>query len=353
MRWLFVFFSCFLIFGCEPRSTFNNVDLTFTLNNIPEIESLKGEKLDLGLLLSPVQIFFHDSLLFVSAANQSFNVKVFDTKKDNEFKGEIFKNGMGPSETLSVFNLIFLEDGTVWVHDVVSTFMKRFLFDIKSDAIVIEEIESMAFMNPILSSVYLRNDQFYTTTQAIVPFSRFLVYSQDGDQMSGVGDYPDYGIEMPSMVAVDVFSGQLISNPQKDKIVLAYEYTDLIEIYDEKANLLKRIHGPHQFVPDFDIGDRSGTPYMKRVFNKTQHAYKSLAASEELIFLLYANGKTVKPGEGEASIHYDKILAVDWEGNPLAFYELDHAVTSIAVDWKKRIVYGLDRIESEVYAFPF
>ncbi len=342
----------FLI-GCDSGLKYKNIDHTFTLNAISEVKALKADKLDLGLLLSPIQIFFHDSLLFVSAANQSYNVKVFDTNKDNEPIGEIFENGMGPSETLSVFNLIFLEDGTVWVHDVVSTFMKRFLFDIKNDAIIIEEIESMAFMNPILSSVYLRNDQFYTTTQAIVPFSRFLVYSQDGDEMSGVGNYPDYGIEMPPMVAVDVFSAQLISNPQMNKMALAYEYTDLIELYDVEGNLLKRIHGPHQFVPDFDIGDRSGTPYMKRVFNKTQHAYKSLAASEDLIFLLYANGKTVKPGEGEASIHYDKILAIDWEGNPLAFYELDHAVTSIAVDWKKRIVYGLDRIESEVYTFHF
>lgn len=146
-------------------------------------------------------------------------------------------------------------------------------------------------------------------------------------------------------MAVDVFSGQLISNPEKDKMVLAFEYTDLIELYDEKANLLKRIQDPHQFVPDFDIGDRSGTPYMKRVFNKTQHAYKSFAASEELIFLLYANGKIVKPGEEEATIHHDKILAIDWECNPLAFYKYDHAVTSIAVDWEKRIIYGLDRIE--------
>ncbi|RZS98411.1 BF3164 family lipoprotein [Cecembia calidifontis] len=353
MKKTLIYLILVFLIGCDSSLKYKDIDYTFTLNAIPEIKPLKAMRMDLGLLLSPVQIFFYDSLLFVSAANQPFNVKVFDTNKDNELIGEIFENGMGPSETLSVFNLIFLDDGTVWVHDVVSTLMKRFLFDIKGDAILVEEIESLAFMNPILSSVYLRNDQFYTTTQAIVPLSRFLVYSREGDEISGVGNYPDYGIEMPPMVAVDVFSGQLISNPQKDKMVLAYEYTDLIELYDEKANLLKRIHGPHQFVPDFDIGDRSGTPYMKRVFNKTQHAYKSLAASEELIFLLYANGKTVKPGEGEASIHHNKVLAIDWEGNPLAFYELDHAVTSIAVDWEKRIIYGLDRIESEVYAFHF
>jgi hypothetical protein len=353
MKNVCIFFFLAFLLGCDRGLKFEKIDHTFKLKDFQEVKSLKAEKLDLGLLLSPVQIFFHDSLLFVSAANQSFNVKVFDTKRDNEFKGEIFKNGMGPSETLSVFNLIFLEDGTVWVHDVVSTFMKRFLFEIKSDAVVIEEIESIAFMNPILSSVYSENKQFFTTTQAIVPFSRFLVYSQDGEEISALGSYPDYGIDMPPMVAVDVFFASIISNFQRNKIALAYEYTDLIELYDVDGNLVKRIHGPHQFLPSFDIGDRSGTPYMKRVFEKTQHAYKSIAANDDRIFLLYANGKTVKPGEGEASIHYDKILAVDWEGNPLAFYELDHAVTSIAVDWKKRIVYGLDRIESEVYAFYF
>jgi hypothetical protein len=353
MRLFCALFFGLLVFSCQEGYKIKEVDKTFSIEHFPKRKKLESVKLDLGVVFSPVDIFFHDSLLFISSVGQEFNVSVFHNNANHRKLGEIFKNGAGPSETYSISKMDFMPDGSVWVHDVVSTMMKQFDFESVSDSLFASEKDMVLFMNPILSTAYLSDSLFFTTTQAIYPFGRFYIYSRNSEKLEVRGEYPDYGVDLPPMVAVDVFWGNLVTHPDRQRFALAYQYTDLIEFYDLKGMLIKRVHGPHQFLPEFDIGDRAGTPYMKRVYEKTQHAYKSLVANEDQIFLLYANAKTNKPGEGEASIHYDKVVVLDWEGNPLVFYELDHAVTSIAVDWKKRVLYGLDRIESEVYAFQF
>jgi hypothetical protein len=353
MKLFWVFFLGLLVFSCQEGYKIKEVNNSFSLQSFPTGLRLESEKLDLGIVYSPVDVFFNDSLLFISSIGQGYNVSVFQSNKGHRKLGEIFKNGAGPSETYSIAKMDFMPDGSVWVHDVVSTMMKHFDIEFESDSLFAIEKDMVLFMNPILSSAYLNDSLFFTTTQAIHPFGRFYIYSRNSEKLEVIGKYPDFGVEMPPMVAVDVFWGNLVTHPNRQKFALAYQYTDLVEFYDLEGSLMKRIHGPHQFLPDFDIGDRAGTPYMKRVYEKTRHAYKSLAANEDQIFLLYANSRTVKPGEGEASIHYDKVVVLDWEGNPLAFYELDHAVTSIAVDWKRKVMYGLDRIESEVYAFKF
>ncbi|HMR56159.1 MAG TPA: hypothetical protein PLM56_10320 [Cyclobacteriaceae bacterium] len=93
---------------------------------------------------------------------------------------------------------------------------------------------------------------------------------------------------------------------------------------------------------------------MKRRFDLTKYAYQAVVCTDSLIFLLYDNGETVsKDDDQDEAGHLSTIVAIDWNGQPLSLYELDHPVISICVDWHKRVIYGLDRIESEVYAFPF
>jgi|GEM_PF-1567529 len=91
---------------------------------------------------------------------------------------------------------------------------------------------------------------------------------------------------------------------------------------------------------------------MMRRYDKTKYAYQAVASSDSLIFLLYDNGETISKDEDqdEAS-QFKTIVVIDWEGRPLSLYQLDHSIISVCVDWHRRVIYGLDRIESEVYAF--
>ena len=114
------------------------------------------------------------------------------------------------------------------------------------------------------------------------------------------------------------------------------------------------MQGPHIFLPEFELKLRGSHMAMARKFDKTKYAYQGIASNDSTIFLLYDNGETISREENqEAASHFKTIVAIDWEGNPLSIYQLDHAVISICVDWKNKIIYGLDRLESEVYSFPF
>jgi len=174
-----------------------------------------------------------------------------------------------------------------------------------------------------------------------------------GNRKKEVGEYPSYERQIPPMAMVEVFNGWVSVHPDKKKFALAYEWTDLIEFYNSEFTLVKRIHGPHIFMPQFELKSRGNAMVMMRKADLTKFAYQGLTSNSDEIFLLYANGKTVAKGAGEEAFHYNTIVTIDWDGNPQALYELDHKVISICVDWKKRIIYGLDRVESEIYAFPF
>jgi hypothetical protein len=279
---------------------------------------------------------------------------VFNSKDNFKKLGEIIFYGSGPDEMLSVADIDFVGPNEFWAHDIVSSNMKKFDLNVFIDSITATMTDFVTFGAPILTTSFIDNNRFFTTTQDINPPSRFHAFDLNGEKLGLYSSsYPDYGQELPITVKVDVFWAWPTVHPDREKFLIAYEYLDLLEIYDKDLTLQKRIHGPHQFLPDFDIRERGGYPFMQRIYERTKYAYVSLCSDENMIFLLYGEGRTRSKGEGEEAIHYNHIVSIDWEGNPLGYYELDHGVTSIAVDWKEKVIFGLDRIESEVYAFKF
>jgi len=354
-RCIFIFLIFFSAVGCEPEanSDFKNVNHTFTVEDIGDRKFLKGSKVDLGLVLAPIHIFFNDSLLFIASNGLKQNISVYNVRAGFSNVGRILPTGMGPEELMSVLRMDFNEDGSFWVHDAITGRIKRITLINSNDSLMTTVSEETALRAPATTAFFLKPDQIVTTTQDIKPLNRFYIYNREGIRTQEVGSYPEYDRQIPATALVEVFSGWITVHPDREKFLLAYEYTDLIEIYNSSFALIKRIHGPHLFKPEFELKNRGSQQVMKRRFDKTKFAYQAIVSDENKIFLLYANGRTVSKEDGEEAYHYNVIIVLDWNGNPISHYTLDHPVTSICVDWGNRIIYGLDRIESEVYAFPF
>lgn len=333
---------------------FKNVDQKFTLKSFSHHQSLQGSKLNLGTLLAPIEIFFHDSLLFVTADGLDKNVSIFNRSQNFLPVGSIVPRGEGPDELLSVASMTFDADGTFWAHDIVGARMKKFQLVKNMDSIVAVAKGHVSLKWPVLNAFRLKSGVIGTTTHEIDPLRRFYVYDSLGKKKGEIGDYPTYEREIPSTAMVEVFNGRVNVHPAKDKFVLSYEFTDLVEIYDLDFNLIKRVQGPNDFIPEFDLKQRGNSTVMMRRFDKTKFAYQNGVSNDSLIFLLYAKGETVsKEDNQELAAHFTTIIALDWAGTPISIYKLDHPVICICVGWKNRIIYGLNRIESEVYAFPF
>jgi hypothetical protein len=350
---LSVLFVSSLIIGCRKKG-FNGVHEKFGRNSIQEHKMLQGTRLDVGTLLSPIQLFFHDSLLFVTTQGLSQNVLVFNQNNGYKQMGSIISTGSGPDELISVTRMDFNADHSFWAHDIVTGQLKRFRLRVQRDTIFTDTEFSIALKFPSMNMFYLKNGIIGSTPPEIMPLKRFYVYDSLGNRIKEEGNYPDYDREIPPTAMVEVYNGWVGVHPSKSKFVLAYEFADLIEFYDSEFKLLKRVQGPDDFLPEFKLKQRGLHPSMVRKFDLTKFAYQGVVAGEAMIFLLYDNGETVsKDDDPEEAAHFRTVIGINWDGKPLNLFELDHSVISIAVDWKKRIIYGLNRIESEIYAFPF
>jgi hypothetical protein len=341
-----------LFAGCRKKG-FIGVDEKFARNSIQEHRMLQGTKLDLGMLLSPIQLFFHDSLLFVTTTGLPLNVLVFDQKHNYKSLGSILPTGMGPDELLSVARMDFNADHSFWAHDVITGKLKKYQLQLQKDTIY-TDTEFTVNLPLSINTFCLNNGIIGSTTRDIIPLTRFYVYDSLGNRIKETGDYPAYDREIPPTAMVEVYNGWVGLHPSKSKFVMVYEITDLIEFYDNTFQLLKRVQGPDDFLPEFKVKQRGLHPALVRKFDLTRFAYQAVVTGENMIFLLYDNGETIsRDDDPEEAAHFKTIVVIDWDGKPLALFELDHAVISIAVDWKMRIIFGLNRIESEVYAFPF
>lgn len=338
--------------GCNRG--FNEVDKKFTLHSFKNRRLLHGSKLELGTLLAPIHIYFNDSLLFIATQGLKYNVSVYNQNKGYTSVGNIIPDGDGPEELRSVVRMDFNSDGTFWAHDMTTAQLKKFKLVTNNDTIYTEVIGGLSLKWPEMNTFWLANGTLGTTTHNIKPLKRFYLYDSTGNRKGEAGDYPVYGRNIPPTAMVEVYNGWVSVHPDKNKFVLAYEFTDLIEFYNSEGKLITRVQGPHNFVPKFDLKPRGNSVAMVRRFDLTRFAYQRVVSNDSLIFLLYANGETVsKEDDQEEAAHFNFVVVIDWKGTPLYLLELDHGVISIAVDWKNRVLFGLNRIESEIYAFPF
>lgn len=354
--------SLFLLFavltGCDNDSADGNfmdgVKESFTLEDLGQAIPLKSKKLDLGIVLGPVNLFTHDSLLFISSTGRDVNLGVYNKNQEYKQLNDIIIAGQGPDEMLSVYRMFFEKDGSFWAHDIVAMNMKKFDLTLNQDTAYATMKEMVTFEVPsVTEAVPLSNGTIPTTTHDINPLKRFYVYDFNGKKIGTPSDYPTYERKIPNTATVEVYSGHMVAHPEGNKFIMAYDYTDLIEIYDQSSVLQKRVQGPHLFKPDFELRQRGEYYFMRRLLGRTRQAYIKAVANSEHVMLLYANGRPRLEGEGEAGIHHNHIVMIDWNGKPVKMYELDHAVSDFAVDWENSVIYGLDRIESEVYAFSF
>lgn len=354
MKNLFVLGLLFFILACNKNetSTYSELDTHFYRDKINIIKQLRGEKVNLGMVLAPVQLFFYDSLLFISSVGLDYNLSVYDSKNNHEKIANLFSNGAAPEELFSSYSMYFEDDSTLWVYDIVLSQAKKFNIKSYNDSLLINFLKLKNFALPVVEIAFLNSDKIVTTTQDINPLNRFYLFDTNTDSIQHAAEYPNYIEELPKTAVTEVYSAKLISSISQDRILLAYEYTDLIEIYDGQLNLLKRVQGPDNFPPIFKLKDRGGAQVMQRLYNKTRLAYQGIETDGKFLYLLYGGGKTVSPDDGEDAIHHNQIVVMNWDGEFIELLYLDHAVTSVAIDGKNKIIYGLDRITSEVYSFP-
>ena len=253
------------------------------------------------------------------------------------------KKGKEDGEQLSTSNIQYYNKGEIIY---VSDIYKRQLFSYSVDSlrcaqcsatpIDIIDFDSREIFKPVVlvdeKIVDLHSNYGADSIKSL------SLFDLKGNSINEFGDYPIY-----SNVAGNYEADQLINtymsglNTSEDysKIMLNYLYADFIDIYDDKANLIKRLEGPGDIIPRFrTVNIRGGKAAIPR--RSTGRSYTGNMLMNEFLLVLY-NGSIVD----ENDYHASKLFRFDSSFLPHTIYHLDYPIFTFDIDWTSKTIYGL------------
>jgi hypothetical protein len=160
-----------------------------------------------------------------------------------------------------------------------------------------------------------------------------------------VNKFPEIGVKYNKIVASNLFPTDVSVSPDLTKVVVSYSYSGRIDIFDFTGTLLLNYFGPDYKKLDISLSEKTKAPALT---SKNVETYWSADLNNKSFMIPYSGKKRTK------STLYENVLHFDYEGNLIARYKLDPAVADIQVDWKNRIIFGLNNsLEPSIYKYKF
>ena len=347
MNCFFSFFLYFILLELMCSCTSKKIQdaESFDWSNIPEPIHLKGDSISFDeILLMPTRIVVIDSFLLTKNRNveRFFHIYNLNTKKK---VGERIPFGIGPKEMLDPVWLI-MPDSNLAVFDRNKRQMNIYRKSLLLTCDTVSPLKHISFdyqlMNPVvLPGVGILSSNLQTEDK------KFIAVDFDGNKINEFGEYPnDYKGKTLYEKSV-TFMGDIAVKPDGSRWVMTHKPTDMLEIYDNKLNLLKRLQGPDQNVPD--LKEENGR--IQRKGRAAKEAYFFPIATTDCFYVLY-DGREYDVKSPTRYLR-DKLLVFDWEGNPIKYYQLSEPILHFSIDIKQQILYGVsDYPEFHIVAFP-
>lgn len=322
--------------SCSSNKEYENTKY-FNLESFKQTNILKGKSLFLEEpVMKPVKIYTIDSFLVLINVQSNLFIDRYNL---NTLKktGEYISFGNGPEEMIAPTHMI-IEDSTV---NILDRGKKKILIYNKFDFCLNQSPtpkRSIEFIDFINNMSFLKNNSIVTTIPT-PEHLRLSFFNQNGKFLETKGEYPI--IKNHKLNTIQKLAGyecNIVTNEEKDKIFVAYKYTDLIEIYDINGNLIERKQGPEGFFPSIIVHDNGSEQTIGYEKGKTKDGYFSPIAYKNKIYVLYS-GKSYDPDNYDFNSNY--IFVFDWEGNPIQIYNLDTPIFSFTIDPRTDILYGL------------
>ena len=288
-----------------------------------------------------------DSCLFTIDISTSTDTLVrYYSLPDRKYKGFVYLKGQGPLEVLSPSSVHpSCDKSSFWIYDTAKrNFMGRLLSSLSEDRedVCEQGCESISLNK---SAYYGVEDVFWMDEKRIL-LSDFYHYKERFFIMDTC-TYKMQAVVNPYLHVKDVYSPKILADilstrksitPNHSRVVLAGRYLDILEIYDEKGNLVKMLKGPEKNA-DFDFEkERSIANKILIKSRKTRRAYLAVKTTNDKIYALYSG----KCKEDKEHYSYSKKLYVfSLDGKPLKKYLLDVPIIDFEIDEANRILYAV------------
>lgn len=321
--------------------------VVFDLADFPVQTELKGTILNKEPLAYPCELKFLGNSLVITNCKGSDLYEIIDTST-GKIASKFITKGRGPAEMLFPDYIQLLEnDSVLCAYDPMMRMcnyysFNKILLNNKSSYLKRIAINDVFVKIPIFTA----DDQYTCVLFGDFEGYRFAKISKDGTLIRKLGEYPELKRDYPKILADCIFHTFAESDPGKKKIVMTYEYWDRIEIRNLDCKEIIQITGPKIKLPEVYIEGENVSPM------NVVHCYRDISTGPRgFMVLYYGLGEPEKQGIAEL---YRYVLYFDYNGTPLARYDLYPGVENIAVDWDNRIIYGINlEMEPELYKYNF
>jgi hypothetical protein len=159
---------------------------------------------------------------------------------------------------------------------------------------------------------------------------RFVFYRLNDSLFVEKGDLPLGKDEktLHKTLKGQAYQGIIGSSPDQTHLVVAYKLTDLLQIFNEKGELLHTIKGPDRFKPEYTVGQMGAFPFLKFSAG-TKQGYADVRCTKKYIYALYV-GKQIESKEYTGSS--TQIFVFDYSGQLQKKIILPQPVLSFVCD---------------------
>lgn len=336
-----------LLVSCSQEKKVYTDATTVVCEDFQEVLDLKAETVQLdSVLMTPIQMQVYDSILMVMNGRDTKMVHVLDINAKKK-RAEHISIGQGPNEML-IPRFVENDGRSVQLSDLQSSVIVKYDFQ---DFLKEEEpafVERIRLKKRAFGEVRLLGDNYVSPSRN----PSFLLYEFDkrGEVIDSIGRYPEVGWKPTDVEKIDMYAFSFVTN-LKDRIAVCYNWTDLIDIYDNTGKLLKRIHGPKHFISKFkEVRDGKVITTMSIKEEKRDAYFAPINMGDE--FWVLFSGKS--ESEEGYSILANQIYVYGWDGAPRKIINLDQGIFSFTVDRKNHKIYGVsDTPEFHVLAFSY
>lgn len=334
MKNSFIIIILLFLSACQQKIEYTS-SKSISFSDFKESLLLKGEDLLFDEpVMKPSKIYVIDSLIFLINTNTEYLFQCFNINTGKQTK-EFISFGSGPDEMLNPISL-GQKDSFIYVFDGMK---RNILFFNKTSFLQSEQPQSFRQidLDDMFSNAFLSSNNHVIAT-CIQPDSKRLTFFNEKGERMDKGEFPSFNHSQTKFEKTQGFDCEMEYNSELQKICLIYKYTDLIEFYSIKGELLNRIHGPEHFFPSFTQRNTENSIQLRAVKGKSQDGYFCPISYNDELYVLYS-GKFFDPKTRPYLI--DQILVFDWSGTPIKRLLLDKPIYCFTIDKKNNILYGL------------
>lgn len=364
-RTILLLFPLITIFThCEDeKESLSNTPREITRKQIEKskpVYRLKAEVISIDKPLSGVrELFFHGSFLYVSEISGADSLLLVVDPQAEKYKQFLFKAGDGPNELSFVDNMNIQKDTLVFFDPYEYKVYLKPVEKRKPLNWPDDQTEVIQIKDVFADNIVYVNGRLFVIYYVAEKTARFAELDPDtGNILGFFGELPYH----PDLSKIDerihnmINTVKTVTKPDGSKFALAYDYQDLIEIYNEDGTLLNAVRGPDLFFPAFNAKDRKGGGFRSApIRGKTRKAYLAARTTENELWLLYS-GKVMHPLEKDkASESYlgPEIFVYDWNGNYQRSYQLDTPVYNFCLDAEQQVIYAISDVnDTQLLRFP-